>query len=375
MTDRSPRIARVRLARSLPRLLAVPVLLLLAGAGLAAYGALASPMPVGWLFVAAGSLVGLSGLAWGAWLLSVRLDVEEAAIRVRWLGGGHRYVLSPGAVTRVRLRGADASRLRVRTGILGWGIGPGRLREEEDIHVVRLAPTPTAILVPTRDGRLAVAAAVESELLDALAQAARARQRTAEETAVETVAAAPPDEQPPASTEAEAEPEFAPPSAPPTAEAPPAATEPRFMTGIERAQYERRLADALESGATVPPAPAEAETPPVGPPGSVPASAAVAEKRRRRLPRPSIRRPAPSWALVLLPVVATGAVWGLALAGDRLPPPDSDLGRLTSLALVLAGPASAVGAIVARVWWPRLMAAVVVAGLAATILVGRALLS
>jgi hypothetical protein len=152
------------------------------------------------------------------------------------------------------------------------------------------------------------------------------------------------------------------------------------MTGIERAQYERRLAAALEAGPRAPLAPPEAEAPATGLPTAVPAEAsdaapAAVARRRRWLPRPSVRLPSLSAAVVLLPVIATGAVWGLALAGDRLPSAESDLGRLTSLALVLAGPASAVGAIVARVWWPRLTVAVVVAGLAAAILVGRALLT
>lgn len=371
MTDAAARIARVRLARSVPRLLVLPGILLLAGAGVATFGALASPMPAGWILVAAGAVVALVGLGWATRLLSVRLEVEEAAIRVRWIGGGHRYVLSPGAVTRVRLRGEDASRLRTRTRLLGWDLGRGRLRDEEDVHVVRLAPTPTAILVPTRDGRLAIAAAEESELLDALAQAARARQRTAAESAVA----------PPAETEPEPEPMEAPPEAAVQQPLPPE-PEPRFMTGIERALYERRLAEALEAATAAAMAPADAAPAAVQPggPAAVTAAAVAAAPpdavptRRRSVPRPSIRRPSAATAIVLLPLLAAGAVWGVALTGDRLPAAETDLGRLTSLALVLAGPASAVGAIVARVWWPRLTGAVVVAGLAATILVGRALL-
>jgi hypothetical protein len=155
------------------------------------------------------------------------------------------------------------------------------------------------------------------------------------------------------------------------------------MTGIERALYERRLAEALEAAAVTVTAPADAAPAAVEPggPATVTATAmaeappdAVATRRRRWLPRPSIRRPSASTAVVVVPLLAAGAVWGVALAGDRLPPAETDLGRLTSLALVLAGPASAVGAIVARVWWPRLTGAVVVAGVAATVLVGRALL-
>ena len=92
-------------------------------------------------------------------LLSVRLDVEESAVHVSWIGGGRIYVLSPGPVTRVRLRGPNASRLRVRSGAFGWGLGRAVLRGEEPIQIVRLARTATAILVPTDRGRLAIAPA------------------------------------------------------------------------------------------------------------------------------------------------------------------------------------------------------------------------
>ena len=110
-------------------------------------------------------------------LLSVRLDVGESAVQVSWIGGSRLYVLSPGPVTRVRLRGANASRLRVRSGVFGWSLGRAVLRGEEPIHIVRLAPTATAILVPTDHGRLAIAPARDEDLLDALSRAARARQQ------------------------------------------------------------------------------------------------------------------------------------------------------------------------------------------------------
>src|SRR5574338_138520 len=181
MTDRVPPIARVRLARSIPRLLPVP-------------------MPAGAIVVVAAGVVALVALWWAARMLSVRLDVEEAAVHLHWLGGERRYVLTPGPVTRVRFRGDNASTLRARSSWLGWQLGAARLRDEEDIQVIRLAPTATAILVPTEDGRLAIAAADEEQLLDALTEAARARQRLeavaqqdAAEAAPNEAAAAPPD--------------------------------------------------------------------------------------------------------------------------------------------------------------------------------------
>jgi hypothetical protein len=77
---------------------------------------------------------------------------------------------------------------------------------------------------------------------------------------------------------------------------------------------------------------------------------------------------------VLLPLVGAGAVWGVATAQGRLPDPATDIGRLTSLGLVLAGPATSVGAIMARAWWPRLVGVVVTSGLASAVFVGRAIL-
>ena len=96
-------------------------------------------------------------------------------------------------------------------------------------------------------------------------------------------------------------------------------------------------------------------------------------------PRPSAAAPdaptgAPGLALLRPALVGAGAAWGLAVLLDRMPAPGTDLGRLTALALVLAGPATTVGAIMARVYWPRLVAVVVAGGLTTAVFVGRALL-
>ena len=174
---RRPSIARVKLARSLPRLLAVPFLIFVFAGAAIAGGLLVVPPPVGFVLIAIGGVLGALGLALMVTLLSVRLDVGESAVQVTWIGGNRSYVLSPGPVTRVRLRGANASRLRVRSGAFGWALGRALLRGEEPIHIVRLAPTATAILVPTDRGRLAIAPASDEDLLDALSRAARARQQ------------------------------------------------------------------------------------------------------------------------------------------------------------------------------------------------------
>jgi hypothetical protein len=384
-------IARIRLARSLPRMLAWPAVLLLLAAGLVASASLRGTSASPALLAAAASAV-VVAVAWSAWLFSIRLEVEESEIRVSWIGGERRYTLVPGPVTRVRFRGENSSRLRVRTGFLGYGLGPARLREEEQIHVVRLAPAPTAILVPTDRGRLAIVAARDDELLDALSRAARARQRLDDLAR----APAPPSVAPPGLSEvAEVE---APSDEPPAMVEAIDQPEVRPMTGIERALYESRLADeraaldaasatALEAerldekrSAAV--AGAEPEASDAQVPEAVGAIAAMRaievdepaaaqEERPRRI---GTGRLDPSRAIVVVPILASLVVWGVGAASGRAPDPATDVGRLTAIALVMAGPASAVGAMVARVAWPRLVGVVVAGGIAASVLIGRSLL-
>ncbi len=383
MPSRVPPIARIRLARSTGRLLVLPGLLMLVGAGLAAaawLGPMQAPEPSWIAMVAGGALIGVVGLVMAAWLLSIRLEIEEAAVRLRWLWGERVYGLVPGPVTRVRLRGANASALHARTGILGWAVGHARLRGEETIDIVRLARTPTAILVPTERGRLAIAAASEPDLIDALSRAARARQRLEQLTSVTPpVEAAPePEPAPEPAPEPVAEPDLGP------ADFEAAEPEPHYLTGIERAELEDRLAregEAAAASAQAEDLAAAALPARIAIPESAPAVAAptVAEPARRRWSvrgRATARlgRPRPSAAFVLLPLVGAGAVWGAATALGRLPDPASDVGRLTSLGLVLAGPATSVGAIMARAWWPRLVGVVVTSGLAAAVFVGRSIL-
>lgn len=359
MPSRTPPIARISLARSPLRLVAVPALLVASGAGLvvaAVLGPMRLMQPAWIALVAAGAMVALFGLVIAIRLLSVRLDVEEAAVRVRWLGGERVHALVPGPVTRVRLRGENASSLRSRTGWLGWTLGRATLRGEEAIQVVRLARTPTAILVPTEEGRLAIAAASEADLIEALSRAARARQRLEE-----LARTAPPI----------AEPQPAPVGAPPD--------EPHVLTGIERAELEERLARERHTAAAAAMA-AEPSSTDADLEAELPAPVVQAAEPPRAgrwgggRPAARLGHPGPSAALVLLPLVGSGLVWALATVGGRLPEAGTDLGRLTSLGLVLAGPATSVGAIMARAWWPRLVGVVVTSGLAAAVFVGRSLL-
>jgi hypothetical protein len=375
MPSGTPPIARIRLARSSLRLFAVPALLLVLAAGLLAAAFLEPPGLTGvarYGAMAVAALLALVALGFAVRIASVRLEVEESAVRLHWLGGERRYPLAPGPVTRVRLRGEQASRLRARSRWLGWGLGRARLRDEEDIEVVRLAPTPTVILVPTERGRLAIAPASEDELIDALSRAARARQRLEAlgQTAAESV--------PEPGAE---EPEGAGSGEPETEPQPEREPEPHMLTGIERALLEERLArereEAEAAAVAMPPegtTSAEAPDDQAMPPGDAGTESAVRRSRWRRSGVPRIGRPRPSAAFVLLPLVGAGIVWAAATSLDRLPDPTSDFGRLTSLALVLAGSATSVGAIMARAWWPRLVGVVVTSGLAASVFLGRALL-
>lgn len=373
MPRRVPPIARIRLARSVPTLLAWPVIVIGTGAMAAAtwlIGSFGAGIG-GVVFAVLGGVLMVAGLVMATVLLSIRLEVQEAAVRLSWLGGERIYALSRGPVTRVRLRGPEPSSLRPRFGVFGWAVGAARLRDEEDIHVVRLARTATAILVPTERGRLAIAAADERALLDALSRAARARQRLEELGEASRPA-----------TEAEpaAEAPAAAPAAEPQASAP-VDVEPHVLTGIERALLEERLAEeraaaedtaraqrrAADEAAIVaqpaPPRPAAAE--------EAPGPVTAAPRGRRRF---ALGRPGTAVAFVLLPLVGAGVAWGVGLVSGTYPRPETDAGRLTSLALVLAGPATSVGAIMARAWWPRLVGVVVGGGLAASVFIGRALL-
>jgi hypothetical protein len=355
MAKRIPPIARIKLARSTGRVLALPGLMVVIGAaaaGAMALGLVAVEPVIRALVIVAGAVL----VGWGVLIalrpLTARLDVEEAAVRLHWFGGERIYVLTPGPVTRVRLRGAESSRLRSRSGGLGWTLGPARLREEEDIEAIRLAPSETAILIPTERGRLAIAPRSQDALLDALSRAARARQR------LEELATAAPVEP----TEPEPEPERT---------AAVAEPEPHVLTGIERAELEDRLGrEELEARLR---AEAEAQATPAEALDSAPTAAAEPKPRRWR-GRVGLPRPRPSVAFVLLPLVGAGIVWGAASILGRLPEPGTDLGRLTSLALVLAGPATSIGAIMARAWWPRIVGVVVTSGLVASVFVGRSLL-
>ena len=383
MSDETVPIARVVLAREVGRILALPLLLGLtalsaAGAGLL-LGGMAEPAAV------VGGAIAIAGAILLAVVpLSLRMDVEVGGLRLQWLGGSRRFQLARGPVTRVALTGPSAGSIRSRFPVLGWSFGQALLRGEEQIVLVRLARTPTVIVVPTDAGRLAIGAASEADLLEALGAAARVQQRLDEVSG--RVRAAFPDglrtlEQPPAEA--------------PTEEEQKAANHAeRFLTGIERSELEARLAAAREAalvaaeaerraaleadagqGATAVARPPRTYAPGEEPPISAPSAAR--ERRAASWSRPAwatdvvVRTLGTiSWALV--PLVASLGAWGLAEANQALTVNGGTWSRLVALALTLGGPAAALAVVAARAWWPRLTGLVAVGALASLVLTARA---
>ena len=398
MSGASVPIAPIPLARSRRRLMVAPVILAIAGVLAVAGGAVVGSLS-GIVLVAAGMTVIAFSVALALVLVSVKLDVEVATLRLRWLGGERRYTLARGPVTRVPLTGPEAARLRPHFGALGWGLGRARLRGIEDVDIVRLARTDSLILIPTDHGRVGIAPASEQQLLNALAAAARIQQRM-DEVAERTRLVAPP----PA-------PDL------PAAAAPPAdalsalqaaASEGRPMTGIERALLEERLAAeraaALAAAEAERAAAAEAQRAAAADAARMaaflPAEPEVVSKateprarRSLRVARPQwvgrpqwVRRPRPTvslsvprerllaYGVLLIPVIAAAAVYLAAALQGRLDMPLAQL-RPVAIALLATGPVAAAAGLVARTWFPRLVGLVLLCSLASMVLVARALLA
>lgn len=424
MASRVAPRSQIRLARQPGRLLVAPALisgagLLLVGLG-AAYAA--GGVLLGLIPVAVGTVAILAGGWLAAVVLSARLEVEVAELRLHWLGRESRFRLAPGSLTRVTVGGRGRPRLRSRFGALGWALG-GATLNDEPITVVRLAARRPLVMIPTDQGRLAVVAADERELVEALTAAARVQQRLDQAMAM-------------------ARPVPIAVSAPPTALA--GAVLPvdaAGLTGIERAQLERQLAtqrsvamvvaeserrEAAEAALTgryepvaaavVSREPVVAVARPSRPrqranwhrpawlalrlPGtaraSLPAGAAhrsatqaatavapppvVAPRLRLpALPVPSLRLPVPRFArgrgrplLVMAPVVVSGLTWLVAGWLELLPAEAEGL-RTVAVAIALGGPVALAGSILAWIRFPRLAGLVAASGLVALVLVGRSL--
>jgi hypothetical protein len=375
MAELAKPITSVRLARDRLRLYGAPVVLLLLAAGSAA-GAFLLRGPAGISLAAVGAVAGLLGLYLVALVSSYRLLVEPGGVHLRWLGGERRYRLARGQVTRVAVAGEGGAVLRPRFGALGWAVGPALLRGDEQIELIRLSPRPPLIVVPTDRGRLAIVAAVEADLLAALAHAVRLQER------VDEVAAR----------------RAAPPPATPATAAPAVPPAPRVLTGIERTLIEQRLAAeraaalaAAEAGKPPPvapalteaTAPAEAQPIPVAPAPVVARRSATARTVRRRERAHWLR---PAWLAVpgpasvvaalpmALPLLGAGVAW-ITVAVTGRPALPADEARLLLAAIVLAGPVGALGAFIARTWYPRLGGLVTASSIAAFALLARTILA
>jgi hypothetical protein len=376
MSEMSTQITSVRLARDRARLFAAPVICVLIAAG-AVFGGLLLGGPAGISLIGIGGLAALVAAYLVALVSSYRLLVEPGVLKLQWLGGERRYRLVRGPVTRVAVAGENAAALEPRFGSLGWAVGPAMLRGDEPIELIRLSSRPPLIVAPTDRGRLAIAAAVESDLLAAMTHAVRLQERLDE---VAARRAAPPV------------PEVAPP--------PPAPAAPRVLTGIERTLIEQRLASeraAAHVAAEAERAGAAAEVVPEGPPALEPAAAAVTPaapesamapaavpRAARRRERAQWQRPAwlsvPGPATVVaalpiaLPLIGAGIAWTAVTVTGR-PALPIDEARILLAALALVGPLGALGGLIARTWYPRLGGLVMVTSISALAMLTRTILA
>jgi hypothetical protein len=390
MADETIAIARIRLARDITRLMALPVLLMVLAAAAGGIAALAGDT-AGLVLGALAVLVALVAVGLAVMPLSLQLEVEVGGLRVHWLTGQRRYQLVRGPVTRVTVTGTGRGVLRSRHPILGWSNSLATLRDEEPVTLLRLATTPTVILIPTDQGRLAIAAESELDLLEALGAAARVQQRLDEVSGRVTAAFAAgiPDLDERRRTAARA-------SLPaPTATAEAAEPEPaRFLTGIERAHLEERLAAAREAALLAAEAERQAALDAAAAGGMAAAAPAPPEPARRepgvdevgRWTAPSLARQRiratwtrPAWAtdarlrvLVTMawagvPLVVSIVTWLITSSSEFITSQ-----RQLSLALTLGGPGAALGVVLARAWWPRLTGLVTGGAVAGLLLVARA---
>ena len=375
MTELTTQITSVRLARDRARLFVAPVVFILVAVATIGWGLLLGG-PGGFSLIAVGGLATLVAAYLVALVSSYRLLVEPGELRLVWLGGERRYRLVRGAVTRVAVRGENAAALAPRFGAFGWAVGPATLRGDEPIELIRLSRRPPLIVAPTDRGRLAIAAAVESDLLAAMTHAVRLQERLDE---VASRRAAPP----PA-------PEVAPrPIAPPA---------PRVLTGIERTLIEQRLAaeraaaqaaaEAELAGAAaavvhetapepeVAPVP-EASGDEVAPPVARPR---VARRRERtQWQRPAwLAVPGPATVVaalpVALPLIGAAIAWTAVTVTGRPTLPVAEA-RILLTSLFLVGPVGAAGALIARAWYPRLGGLVMISSVAALAMLTRTILA
>ncbi|MEP7041371.1 MAG: hypothetical protein ABI864_07320 [Chloroflexota bacterium] len=378
MSELTTQITSVRLARDRVRLFVAPVVFLLIATA-AVFGGLLVRGPGGISLIAVGGLAALVAAYLVALVSSYRLLVEPGVLRLVWLGGERRFRLVRGPVTRVAVRGENAASLTPRFGGFGWAVGPAMLRGDEPIELIRLSRLPPLIVAPTDHGRLAIAAAVESDLLAAMTHAVRLQERL-DEVASRRAAPAPP---PP--------PEVAPRPAAPVV--------PRILTGIERTLIEQRLAaeraaahvaaEAERAGAaaavvyeTAPepeqaPPPTDTSAEEVPPPVTRPRIARLRERTQWRRPAwLSVPEPATLLAAlpIALPLVGAAIAWTAVTVTGRPALPIAEA-RILLAALALVGPLGAAGGLIARAWYPRLGGLVMTSSVAALAILTRTILA
>lgn len=299
----------------------------------------------------AGGILAVEGAYLGVRQMSIRLDVEPGTVRLRGLGLDRRYGLEPGNLRRVHTESAGEAWLRSGRGLLlGFGAGRAVLSGGESVDIVRLAPGPSLILVPTDRGYLGIVPADEAELIAALTEAVRAAPPVA--PAARPVGAS-------AATIATA-----------------AVTTPD-LSGIDRAAREQRLVG--ERGEAAAGAAAERATATMtAQVAAIPAPAAAVAVRRPTVPRRRLSRSRTSavpwsWtpgqvAAVVIPSLAAFATWiaARAMGGEGLPAGD------LLAAVIAAGPLASLAAAMTIPRWPRLAGLTSATAIAALLLVLRA---
>lgn len=164
---------QIQLARDRWRLAALVAMRAAVG-GIGLWTGSATPGLIGDLAQAAGAVVLLYSAFLAVWLTTLRVSVRPGRIEVGWLLRRHRYDLVRGPITRLRPARRGPGRLLAPFNTLGLQLGPARLVGRERLTVIHLAHGAPLLALPTREGRLAIAPANESEMVAALEAATEA---------------------------------------------------------------------------------------------------------------------------------------------------------------------------------------------------------
>lgn len=157
----------IELARDPWRLVALVAIRAAVG-GLGLWTGSLTPGLLGVLAQGAGAVVFLYAGVLALWLVTLRVSVWPGRIEVGWLLRRHRYELVRGPITRLRPARHGPGRLLAPFNSLGLQLGPSRLAGRERLTVIHLAHGAPLLALPTREGRLAVAPARETEMVAAL---------------------------------------------------------------------------------------------------------------------------------------------------------------------------------------------------------------